>query len=240
MKKGVVILGSLIALAFCVPAVAQPSTRAVETIVIDNFDTPDNMEWTWDVQASRFITKGYPVIKSFEAMPNSLTPYHKEGDPSAQVLGVKVAYDRKGDNWFEVFPKDASGNVHEIPFIGTVTQVDFWVWGANYNYTLELLVRDSDGCVRTLDCGSLMFQGWRNIVINIPGWLKQHSRFRNGRTNLTFVGFRVRSAANEAVDNYMIYFDQLKYTTNTLSNIYDGYNLRNSDFGEKTTKADGQ
>lgn len=241
MKKGVVILGSLVAFAFCLPAVAQPNTRAVETIVIDNFDTPDNMGWTWDVQASRFISDGYPIIKSFDGMPNSLTPYHKDSDPTAQVLGVKVAYDRKGDNWFEVFPKDASGVLHEIPFVGTVTQIDFWVWGANYNYTLEALVRDSDGVVRVLDCGSLLFQGWRNIVINVPGYIKQHSRLRNGRPNLTFIGFRVRSGTNEAVDNYVIYFDQLKYTTNTLSNIYDGYTLRAADFGDaRPNTADGQ
>lgn len=234
MKKGVVILGSLIlALAFCLPAVAQPSSRAVETIVIDNFDTPDNMDWTWDVQASRFIATGYPAVKSFEGSPNSLKAFRKDSDPTAQVLGVKVAFDRKGDNWFEVFPKDKSGNAYEIPFLGTVTQIDFWVWGANYNYTLELLVRDAYGCVRTLNAGSLLFQGWKNIIINVPGWIAQHSRLRNGRENLTFVGFRIRSAANEAVDNYVIYFDQLKYTTNTLMNVYDGYELRATDFGEK-------
>ncbi len=238
MKKGVVILGSLIlALAFCVPAVAQPSTRAVETIVIDNFDTPDNMDWTWDVQASRFITKGYPVIKSFEGIPNSLRPYHKDSDGKAQVLGVKVTFDRKGDNWFEVFPKDSSGTVHEIPFVGTVTRVDFWVWGANYNYQLELLLRDANGVVHSLDCGNMLFDGWKNIIVNVPGWISQHSRLRDGRKNLTFIGWRVRSAANEAVDNFTIYFDQLKYVTNTLSNIYDGYDLREADFGDK---ADGQ
>ncbi len=131
--------------------------------------------------------------------------------------------------------------LYEIPFVGTVTQIDFWVWGANYNYTLEALVRDSDGVVRVLDCGSLFFQGWRNIVINVPGYIKQHSRLRNGRPNLTFVGFRIRSSASEAVDNYVIYFDQLKYTTNTLSNIYDGYMLRAADFGDsKPNGSDGQ
>jgi hypothetical protein len=58
---------------------------------------------------------------------------------------------------------------------------------------------------------------------------------------LTFIGFRVRSGTSEAVDNYVIYFDQLKYTTNTLSNIYDGYTLRAADFGDaRPNTADGQ
>ena len=54
---------------------------------------------------------------------------------------------------------------------------------------------------------------------------------------MTFVGFRIRTDATEAVDNYVVYFDQLKYTTNTLSNIYDGYDLRAVDFGENTNSA---
>ena len=94
MKKGIVILGSLIlAFAFCLPAVAQPSAKAVETIVIDNFDT--DADWDWDVQASRFVADGYPIIKKFEGIPNSLRPYHKDSDPTAMVLGVKTAFDRK-------------------------------------------------------------------------------------------------------------------------------------------------
>lgn len=58
---------------------------------------------------------------------------------------------------------------------------------------------------------------------------------------MTFVGFRVRTYAKEAVDDFTIFFDQLKYTTNTLANIYDGYALRNVDFGdsEAGTQSDG-
>ncbi len=230
MKKGVVLLGSLIlGLAFCVQAVAQPSSKAVETILIDNFDS--EQEWTWKANASRFITDGYPIVKSFEGIPNSLTPYHKDTDPTAMVLGVKVAYDRKGDNWFELYPSK-DDEKYEIPFVGTVTQLDFWVWGANYNYRLEVLIRDSEGRVHVIKAGNLMFSGWKNVVVKIPGYISQHSRLRTGRTDLSFVGFRIRSDASEAVDDYVVYFDQVKYVTNTLMNVYDGYALRNADFGD--------
>ena len=240
MKKGVVIFtGLALAFAACLPAVAQPNTRAVETIVIDNFDTPDEVEWTWNVQASRFVTEGYPIVKSFEGIPNSLRPYHKDSDPTAMVLGIKTAFDRKGDNWFEVFPANEDGSVHEIPFLGTVTQIDFWVWGANYLYRLEVMVRDADGRVHVIKCGDLLFQGWRNIVVNVPGYIKQHSKLRSGPESMTFIGFRIRSDAAEAVDDYIVYFDQLKYTTNTLSNVYDGYDLRKADFGDaESSKSD--
>ena len=55
---------------------------------------------------------------------------------------------------------------------------------------------------------------------------------------MTFVGFRIRTDADEAVDDYVVYFDQLKYTTNTLSTVYDGYELKDADFGDKEN-ADG-
>lgn len=235
MKKGVVILSSLIlGLVFCLPAVAQPNTRAVETIVIDNFDT--DKEWTWAVQASRFITDGYPIVKKFEGIPNSLTPYHKDDDPTAMVLGTKAKFDRKGDNWFEVYPKKDDKN-YEIPFVGTVTQIDFWVWGANYNYFLEVLVRDANGSVHILQAGSLAFHGWKNIIINVPGWLQQQSKLRSGPENMTFVGFRIRSDAEEYVDDFVVFFDQIKYITNSLSVVYDGYELKDANFDDENEGA---
>lgn len=237
MKKAVVFGSLVLAFALCIPAVAQPSARAVETIVIDNFDT--DADWDWNVQASRFVADGYPIVKKFEGIPNSLRPYHKDSDPTAMVLGVKVAFDRKGDNWFEVYPSQ-NDSLYELPFVGTVTQIDFWVWGANYSYNLEVLIRDADGRVHVLNAGKLDFQGWRNVVLNVPGYIKQHSRLRSGRKDLTFVGFRVRSDSNEAVDDYVIYFDQLKYTTNTLANVYDGYDLKDADFGDSSDSSNVQ
>ena len=235
MKKGVVILGSLIlGLAFCVPAVAQPSSKAVETIVIDNFDT--DMEWSWAVQSSRFIAEGYPILKKFEGIPNSLIPYQKDSDPAAMVLGVKAKYDRKGDNWFEIFPvSNETGEAMEIPLLGQVSQIDLWAWGANYNYYLELLVRDADSVVHVIPAATLNYEGWKNIVVQIPTAIRQQSRLRSGPENLTFVGFRIRSAASEYVDDFVIYLDQFRYTTNTMNFVYDGFELRKPSFESNTT-----
>ena len=66
---------------------------------------------------------------------------------------------------------------------------------------------------------------------------------RSGPEMLSFVGFRVRTDPNEYVDDFLIYFDNLKYTTNILENIYDGYELRDADFGSdegtSTARASG-
>lgn len=231
MKKGVVVFMSLaLLIAFCVPAVAQPSTRSVETFVIDDFDNKDSHEWTWKVQASRFVDKddGFPKVGYFTGIPNSLRLLN--ADPNkAQVLGVKTKFNRKGENWFEIYPtKD--DKPYEIELKGTVTQMDFWVWGANYIYYIDLLVRDADGRVYTLPAGNLAFDGWRNIVVNIPTHIRQHSRLRSGPENMTFIGFRVRTDPDEYVDDFNLFIDQIKYTSNTLSNVYDGYELKDIDF----------
>ncbi len=235
-----VLIGLACLFVIGLPVFAQPNSRSIETFVMDDFDSAGSQNymyngkqysWDWEVGSSRFIAEGYPKSGYFEGVPNSLKQLHKGEDKEFKVFGVKTAFKRKGDNWFEVYPT-ADGKAYEIPFIGIVSQMDFWVWGSGYNYYLEVMVRDALGTVKVLPAGSLAFHGWRNVIINIPGWIQQSSHLRSGPENLTFVGFRIRSDAEEYVDNFVIYFDQIKYTSNSLSLIYDGYELNEVDFGD--------
>jgi hypothetical protein len=249
MKKSVVALTSLALLfGFCAPVVAQPSSRAVETFIVDDFDNKGEKnayqvmagaeQWTWNIQTSRFINKdgGFPKMDYFPGQPNSLKALNRDKESEPKVLGVKTSYARKGENWFEVYP-EVGGKAYEIPFVGTCTQIDFWVWGANYLYYIDLLIRDADGRVHTLPAGNLAFNGWRNLIVTVPGSIRQHSRLRSGPESMTFVGFRVRTDPDEYVDDFNIFFDQLKYTTNTLSNIFDGYELKDVDFGDSSSSS---
>ena len=52
--KGFVSLALLFVL--CVPAFSQPSSKSVETFLIDSFDT--DQEWSWTTSASRFVAEG--------------------------------------------------------------------------------------------------------------------------------------------------------------------------------------
>ncbi|GMO41532.1 MAG: flagellar filament outer layer protein FlaA [Treponemataceae bacterium] len=261
MKQGIVISISLVLVFLvCVPLAAQPSTRSIETIVIDSFDnetlnvskpvsgdkTADTakVQVKWTSGASKFVEEGFPQVKYVDGIPNALRAVRDPEAPAPKVLGVEVAFQRKGDNWFEVYPAPSEGSEGtggrantEIPLTGTVKQLDFWVWGGNYRYTLEVLVRDANGGVHILPAGNLAFYGWKNVVINIPTWIPQKSRLRSGPESMNFVGFRVRSDPTEAVDNFVIYFDQLKYSTSVLSNIFDGYELRK--FDQQTAASGG-
>jgi hypothetical protein len=254
MKQGIVISISLVLVFLvCAPLAAQPSSRSIETIVIDDFDvetlnvskpvsgdkTADTakVQVKWTAGGSKFLEEGFPRVQYADGIPNALRAVREPEQPAPKVLGVEVSFQRKGDNWFEVYPvpseEGAEGtngrsNV-EIPLKGTVKQLDFWVWGGNYRYTLEVLVRDANGSVHIIPAGNLAFNGWKNVVINIPSWIAQKSRFRSGPESMNFVGFRVRSDPTEAVDNFVVYFDNLKYSTSVLANIFDGYELRKFD-----------
>ncbi len=249
MKKGLKVLVSLAVLfVLGLPVFSQPSSKSIETFVMETFDSAGEQNylysgttysWDWAVNTSRFVAEGYPKTGYYEGIPLSLKALLKGTDVERKVFGVKIAFNRKGDNWFEIYPtKD--DKPFEIPFVGSVSQLDFWVWGANYNYYLEVMLRDATGRVHVLQAGSLAFNGWKNIVVNIPGWLQQHSHLRSGPENMTFVGFRVRSDAEEYVDNYVIFFDQMKYTTNSLSFIFDGYEMKDVDFGESSGEGEAK
>ena len=244
MKRGLkVFVGLACLFVIGLPVFAQPSSKSIETFIMDDFDSAGAQNymyggkaysWDWAVNSSRFVAEGYPKSGYYEGVPNSLKQLYKGQDKEFKTFGVKTAFNRKGDNWFEVYPT-ADDKAFEIPFVGTVSTLDFWVWGANYNYYLEVMVRDALGVVHVLPAGSLAFNGWKNIIIHIPGWLQQHSHLRSGPADMTFVGFRIRSDAEEYVDNYVVFFDQLKYTSNSLSNIFDGYELKEVDFGDSSS-----
>lgn len=242
MKKGVVVFTSLaLALLCSVPAFAQFSTKAVETRVIDDFDNTGDNEWTWNVLHSKGMDtdNGFPKINYFNGQPNTLRVMNASPDEEHKVLGVQVSYKRKGENWFEIYP-EKDGNPYEIPLIGKVTMLDFWMWGADYYYYIDVLVRDADGRVITLPAGNLAFKGWKNVIIDIPTWVRQVSPMRTGPKNIAFVGFRVRTDPNEYVDDFTIFFDQMKFTTNIMNNIYDGYDLRSIDFGSGAESGEGK
>jgi hypothetical protein len=235
MKRGGFVFLSFVSLfLFCIPLFGQSTSRGMETFSIDTFDPSDDQKLTWSVNASQYIAPGFPKINYFDGVPNSLrlsramgTVFQASAESQAQkqVLGVQVSYKRKADNWFELFPVNPDNTVKEVPLEGIVSQIDFWVWGTNYRYNIELMLRDTDGLVHVIPVGSLAFQGWKNFIIPIPSKIRQKSRRVSAAPGLVFLGFRVRANPSEFADLFTIYFDQLKYTTAILDTIYDGYEL---------------
>ena len=114
--------------------------------------------------------------------------------------------------------------------VSVIKSIAVNAYGLNFPHGLYVLLKDQNNVTSRYFMGYLNFDGWRNVVVNIPSSMVQHSRLRSGPETLAFVGFRISSDPNEFVDDFVVYFDELKYTTNILANIYDGYDLRNVDF----------
>ena len=226
----------LVSLMFLLPMFAQvATTTSYDSIMIDDFDQVENVDWNWYVQASRY-SNGDPKMQYFEGAPNSVKYLQKEG-VTGKVLGVEAAFNKKGDNWLEIYPakKDANGKMQQfnLDLKGDVDHIDVWVWGAGYPYHLDLLLRDADGRVHSIPMTKLSYIGWKNIKTYIPKWMIQRSRYRSGAKTLSFVGFRIKTEPFAPVDIFTIYFDQLKYLSNTFADIYDGYDFDSKVFDEK-------
>ncbi|RLE10686.1 flagellar filament outer layer protein FlaA [Candidatus Aerophobetes bacterium] len=185
----------------------------IRSIILDDFENNDR---NWQVSASRFTAEGFPQIKfGVEGVPIALQGAYQEGE-NKYVMGVRTAFTRKGYNRVWIYPEE------EIVIPGRLKKIDVWVWGANYNYFLEIHLRDYTGVVHKLPMGSLKFIGWRNLSVEIPSYIPQYIRYLPMEKPLTFVRFVIWTAPTERVDDFYIYFDHLKILTDVYRERFDG------------------
>lgn len=87
------------------------------------------------------------------------------------------------------------------------------------------------GRTHTLDMGSLHFQGWKNMAVNIPTSIRQTQNQLPRYQGLRLVGLRIRSLPTEYANRtYKLFFDQIKILTDMFETMYDGYELVDQDF----------
>ena len=218
------------------PVSAQERAINYETYIVDSFDDAGDEEWSWIAAGSRFVTEGYPLIKYFDGMPNALRFQQSDPNRDYGVMGIQFKFNRQGDNWVDIIPvmagEDGEDVPYEIPFRGVVSRLDLWVWGGNYMYELEVLVRDYQGRVHSLPMGWLNYEGWRNLAVNIPSNIPQTSRYVGESTNLKFVAFRIRTSPTERVDDFKVFFDQFRVLTDTYMSTNDGFEFADADFSD--------
>ena len=246
MKQGVVLtVFVLMFTVVCIPLAAQDSGVNYQTYMVETFDSPESSEITWNGVGSKFITEGYPVLKYFDGMPNALRVMQSDTEQQYKFLGVQFKFNRKGDNWVDIYPTKGSGEgdsaaaPYEIPLKGIVQRLDLWVWGAGYAYDLEILLRDCNGLIHTLPVATLNYYGWRNLAVTIPSNIQQRSRYLSQTKNMSFVAFRIRTQPTENVDDFYIFFDELKALTNTRLASYDGFELEKAQFADTDSNKEG-
>ncbi len=229
MRKGSILIICLAVLFLLVlPTVtADTATENLESRILESFDT-DNRTTDWLVVGSKFTTEGFPKQTYTKAWPEAVYGSNPEGK-DLQVLGINTKWDRKGYNNIEIIPvkKDADGNTvpNPLQIPGRVKTLDMWVWCSDFDYYFEVHLRDTRGVVHVLNMGSLQKIGWNNFYTNIPSYIPQTGQYVPYLKSLELVKIVVWTKPSEKVNNFFIYFDQIKVLTDTFITRFDGDDL---------------
>lgn len=262
MRRGtwVSICAMLLAVALTGPAIADEVTTNYQSIILEDFDNPGESETahTWVVRGGKFLATAqmdpvpeYPF--SYQYVPD-VWP-EAMGRPEAetpQVLGVQAAFTRRGYNFIEFFPvqtddsgeplTDEDGNPLpegiEIP--GRPELIDFWAWGANFQYYLELQIRDFRGLVHTLWVDDINFSGWKNLQVRIPNYIPRAFQYVPQRRPMELVKIVLWTRPEESVNGFYFYMDQIKVLTDMFENPFDGEQLSNPEFIQETWSGSGE
>jgi hypothetical protein len=237
MKKQMTLFSIIICvfLILCTgSAGADENATNIETRIVDDFDNAETLngkprECTWLVQGSKFIDKESLAWKLVDGYPDTLYTRKQAEGKELRILAIKGSFQRKGYNMYEIIPvkKDDKGNMvpRPIELPGLVKTIDLWVWGSGFNYDIEVFVIDSRGVNHRLKLGNLQFEGWRSLSAVVPSYIPQSRRYIPKREALYLTKIVIWTTADERVNDFFCYFDQLKVNTDTFISKFDGDEL---------------
>ncbi len=234
-------------------------TQNLQSIVLEDFEltTEGKPKRLWVAVPNKFgrknsIESGESLQKLswIESWPEAY--FGKEGvldegnvkKEYKHCLALYLAFNRQGYNTIELYPleeKDGKLVRSPIPFNGIVKQIDMWIWGANYLYDMEMVLRDYRGVEYRLPIGSIHHVGWKNFNIPIPTYVQQTGTYILGQYQFSLVKLVLWTTPKERVSGAYVYIDHIKYLTDIFDNRYDGYDLGKIDtvknLWEKAPKA---
>lgn len=245
---------------------ADESVLRYESVIIDTFDGEGSATYAdndqpivWKVFGSKFSTRPVPdniddptnfprKAYAMDTWPTDLFGAYPENREELGVMGVWSRFDRMGYNQYEIVAGDESGGSWEqkpIQLDGRVKTIDFWVWGSNFNYYIEIYVMDHNGYEYKLlpvriDSltgkkiqSNLNYSGWSNFFIDIPNYIDQDVTYQPRNANMSITKFVVYTDPNEKVTDCYLYLDHLKMLTDNHESTFDGYLLKEKDFLEQ-------
>ncbi len=232
--KGLFIVGLFLIMPITVFA---DSLITKEAIVVETFDGEGvtNNDATgnpviWKAKGSKFTASDYPKAAFANAFPEDLFGKNPENAADLNSFAVMGSFTRKGFNFLEIVPGEGDGDQWratplELP--GKVEYFDLWIWGSNFNYSLEVHVVDYQGIVHVIDMGSIRHIGWKHMYVKIPGHIKQSGPYLPFFKGLSLTKLVIRTDPEEVVNKFYVYIDQLKVLTDTHIFNFDGENLTN-------------
>jgi hypothetical protein len=228
------LLGAVLAVGlFFSPALVMGDeyTQTISSKNVATFDDAASAS-NWIVQGSKYATQGFPQMNVVKAWPDSLYGHNKAGQ-TLYSLGIHGRFDRKSYNFIEIIPakKDESGKLvpAAIPLPGRVQSLTTWVWGSNYNYWLDVYIRDYRGIDHVLHLGSLLFVGWKNIGATISGAIPQARKYIPRYAGLELTKIVLWTAPDEKVDDFYFFIDEVNVITDLFESKFDGEDLADPD-----------
>lgn len=232
----------IILLFFCISAtmVFSQDNRPIEFIGTETIQSFDDEITDWTVKSSKSASDqllGIPTVfesRSVEAWPRELFGSEGSTTPEGEtrrVLGVNVRFQQRGYNYIEVIAPNES-----LDLPGFVQEIHLWVWNARRNHSVTVHLQDYRGIYHTLEMGTVGYLGWERLSVRIPGYVSQLSesqRIHDDVDNLRLVKFVVWTDPLERVDDFQLYFDELRVLSNTSEPLIDGSELAAPDFIER-------
>lgn len=208
----------------------KPTPTLEFSHVLESFDSGKRVR-DWKAEGNRFVREGYPRVAYTDIYPKALNATIEEDQKASQrVMGVNCEWSRIGRNYFDVIPCELGTTTPSpIPFDGVVEYIDFWVWGSNYEYYLDICVEDTYGTVHRLPAGTLDYIGWQHKKVKVPHSIPQMVKHIPYTKPIKFVKFIVSTYKKERVDSFYVYFDNITYMTNNYNDKFDGDELIDQD-----------
>ncbi len=260
MLKKAAVLASIFCLISNLNIISAKDTKNLQSIVLEDFELNDSGQpkRMWIAVPSLFgrennmeSGKSLQELSWVHAWPEAY--FGRDGvldDGSGPKtnntsLCLHLQFNRPGYNYVELYPcaqgQDGKWVTQPIPFKGIVQQLDMWIWGANYNYDVEIVLRDFKGVEHRLPVGNTRHIGWKDFNIYIPSFIPQTGTYLLGQYQFSLVKIVVWTNPKENVSGTYVYFDHIKYLTDMFEAKYDGYNLGDPDtvknLQEKAPKA---
>ena len=243
MRRGIVV-SILLVLLLAASVGADEVTRNWMSIVLEDFD--DGGMYQWVVTGGKFLATDEPEGEAatfrfpFEyqlvdadvvdggVAPEALILPAEEQTENPGVLGVQASFTRRGYNFLEFTPTNGEVDEDGFPIAVPITipgrplAIDLWAWGSNYDYYLELIVRDYRGVVHTLKVGDLGYAGWRNLDVEIPNYIPRAVRFVPNRRRMDLLKVVLWTRPEESVAGFHFYLDHIKVLTDMFETPFDG------------------
>ncbi len=224
---------------------ADEITVRLQSHEIETWDGEDSAYFSdtgepisWHVVPSKFADENRPrTAYVMNEWPQDLFGTKPDDPEGLGVLGINGAFTRQGYNDLELVPGLGSGDdfvAKAIPLPGRVQTLDFWVWGSNYDYYVELHFRDFQGMPHVLtpyrnenlrEPGSIKFVGWKNLFITMPNYIKQSVNYKPSLASLSLSKIVFTTHPSEIVSDFYIYVDHLKVLSDMHESNFDGADL---------------